>query len=377
MATKSHKENKKISLKDLGGKILSYLSGSVAGVLPVLIAGALCKTIGSIIGPDMLNLVSTESDLYKIFIFLYNAVFYFLPIFLGYSTAKVLKTDTLLGIYMGAMIIVPGFVGMVGVVDTFSVFGISVPVADYGQSFLPVLLGVWIMSYVYKFFKRVIPDIVSMLFVPLLTILVMTPIMFAVCAPLGLYIGNLISSVFMYMSTANVVVRIIGSVLLSSVFAYLVLFGMHTALIVAAFATFIALGYETFVLPLSYVYSWVIIGMGLGALIKYKKKENKSLALSYFVSSILGGISEPTLYGICLKNKSGIKVMLISCAIGGLFSGIMQVGVYTPALMTIYTSTVIWAGGGTANLIKGIGLMGISFLAGLVGTILFADLGED
>lgn len=377
MATKTQKENKKISLKDIGNKILSYFAGSITGILPVLIASAMCKMVNSLIGPDILNLVTKESDLYQLFVFLDNAFFYFLPIYLGYSAAKVLKTDISLGIYVGAMIIVPGFVALVGTRDTFSVFGISVPVANYGQTFLPVMLGVWIMSYVYRFFNRVIPDFVKMIVVPLLTIIVMTPVMFAVCAPLGAYIGNAIASLFISMSNANIVLRIIGSVLLSALYAYIVLFGMHAALYVTTFAAYFANGYESFVLPLGYVYSWAIIGLSLGALIKFKQKENKGLAMSCFVSQILGGVSEPTLYGIGLKYKIGMIVLMISGAIGGLISAIIQVNVYTPVMCNIFTSLLVWTGGGTANLIKGIVLMAVSFVVALGSTILFADFGED
>ena len=73
---------------------------------------------------------------------LYKAFFYFLPVFVGYSAAKALKTNQMWGILIGCLIIVPDFVAMVGTNETFSLFSfISVPVADYSQSLLPVLLG--------------------------------------------------------------------------------------------------------------------------------------------------------------------------------------------------------------------------------------------
>lgn len=369
-------KKEKLTIKNMGSNIISYLSGSMTGVIPVLIAAAMCKTLGSLLGPDVLNVISDTSDLYMLFDFLFDAFFYFLPIFLGYSAAKVLKTDTLLGIYIGALIIVPDFVALVGTRDTFSVFGIPAPVAGYGQTFLPIILGVWVMSYVYRFFKKIVPDILTLWVTPLLTILVMTPVMFVICAPLGSYVGNLISQFLMAMGASNQVVRIIGAVILGALYPYLTLFGMHSTAYMVAYVTYFDQGYESFLMPNGYIFGFAIMGTALAAAIRYKKKENKSLALGYFISGVLGGITEPTLYGVCLKNKSSMKVLMISCGIGGLLSGILSAGIYVPVMGTIFTASAIWTGGSTANIVKGLILEAVSFLAAFLGTLKFTNLEE-
>ena len=370
-------EKEKFSLKNIGKKAMTYLSNTMAGIIPVLIASAMFKTIGSLVGPDMLNIVTAESDFYILCNFLFNACFYFLPIYLGYSAAKALNTNVLLGIFMGAMILVPDFVAMVGVRETFSVFGIQVPVANYGQTFLPVVLGVWVMSYVYKFFNRYIPAMLKTLLVPFLTVMVMTVVMFAVCAPLGSYVGNVISAFFMSMADANPIIRVIGSILLGMAYPFLTLFGMHSAAYVAAYVTYFELGYESFLMPMGYILAWTINGIALGAMFKMKQKENKGLAVGYFSSAFVGGVTEPTLYGICLKYKSALKVLVITCGIGGLISGIIQPRVYAAVMGNIFTVTLLWTGGSTTNIILGVVLELACFIISFVGTLLFIDFKED
>ena len=370
--------NEKFSLKSAGEKIITYINSVMVGVLPVLMGAAMCKTIGIVLGPTVLNVISETSDMYLMFDFLYDVCFYFLPIFLGYTAAKALKTDVVLGIFMGAMILVPDFVAMVGVRESFSIFGIAVPVANYAQTFLPVVLGVWIMSIVHKFLQKYIPNVLLPILLPTLTILIMAPIMFAICAPIGTYIGDAISSVFVLINDAALPVRIFGSVILSVLLPFIVLGGMHTAIYISAYVSFISLGCESFLMPLSFATSSLIYGLALGAMIKMKKKENKTLATGYFLSGIMGGLSEPILYGLVLKYKSVLKFMCIGNAIAGLLSAIMAPGVYIfGGTYNVFSAISYVAAGGTSNIINGMALSVISFAIGAIGTAVFCNFNDD
>ena len=372
------KPSGKFSIKQILNKMMAYVSSCMTGVLPILVGAAMCKTIATVIGPSVLNLVAETSDIYVMFNFMYNTFFYFLPIYVGYTACKALNMNPIYGLFIGAMIIVPDFIGLVGVRDTFSIFGIKVPVASYAQSFLPVVLGCWMMSYVYKFLKKYIPEVLATILVPTLTMCVMVVLMFVVCAPLGTYIGNGLSAMFMYFAGANVVIRVIGSIALCVALPYMVLFGMHSAIFVAAYVSFVEIGFDSFVWPLGVAYSFVIYGVALGALIKFKKKDNKALASGYLLTGILSGLSEPSLYGICLKYKSAMKALLFGCAIAGAISGIFQPKAYVfGGTANIFGAFTYWPGGGTANLIWGAVLVVGSFIVGTLGILLFADFGED
>lgn len=367
----------KFSFKKIGSKILGYISPIMIGILPVMIGASMAKTLGVVLGPSVLNVISDSSDLYIMLDILYKGFFYFLPIYLGYLSAKQLNTSILLGMYLGAMIIVPDFVAMVGVRDSISIFGISAPVAAYGQTFLPVIIGAVIMKYVYDFFKKFIPEVLAPIFVPTFTILVMTLVMFVVTAPIGSYLGDLIGNMFIYLVSANAIVRLFGYIALGILFPYIILGGMHMVLINFAIITYITNGFEAFVLPLSIGYSFAIYGIAFGAMMKLKNQKERSLALSYTTSGLLAGISEPILYGIVMKYKYGMRAMLIAGATGGIFCGFLLPKVYLAgSLVNVFSVLPMWVGGGSSNTIMGMMLVLVTFVVGTLSAYFIIDYKE-
>ncbi len=368
---------KGFSLKNIGNKILAYMSPTMTAVIPLLMAACLTRTLATILGPTMLNVISAEGDLYYLLNnIMYNAFFYFIPLMLGYSAANTLGMNPMYGLYIGGMIMVPDFLNLVGTRETFSVFGLPSPVANYSGSFLPVVLGVWIMSYVYKFFNKYIPNALKTVFVPLCTVLVMAPIMFAVCAPLGAYIGTAIGNLFIAFSQSNVIIRIIGAVLLAVLMPYMILGGMHGPLVGFAIGTFMANGVETFSLPIMTAYNFAVFGIALGAALKLKNPDSKSASFGYFLTGILGSVTEPSLYGVVMKYKGCMKALLIACAAVGLYVGILVPKYLAMSGATIFTFWLPWAGGGTANLISG-SVLNIGAMLLAAALAYFVDYNEE
>lgn len=367
-------KQKKLSVKGVFNNIITYIMNSMAPIIPVLIGVSIWKTIGALLGPSMLNVISDTSDFYIMCNFLFTALFYFLPIFVGYTAAKQMKVDPIWGMFLGALIIVPDFVALVGTVDTFSIFGIPVPVANYSQQFLPVILGVWILKYVMKLFNKIIPKAISSLIVPILTIGVMAVVMFTVCAPIGSYIGQLFSDIFMYCANAAAPIKIVTMMILTALVPIMVLFGMHVAIYVAALTAATAVGYEGFFFPCMVVSSFVMYGMSLGAIIKFKK--SRSAATGFAVSGFIAGITEPSLYGVCLKSKSSITIMIGSCLIGGLFAGLFNLKCSLLASVSLLSLVPFFTVGSMSNLVLGIIVtLGASVL-GALGVIFFGKYEE-
>ena len=95
------KPKEKLTAKTVCMNILNYMAGSLTPLIPILIGAAMFKTMLSILGPDMLGLFTAESDIYKLFDFVYDAGFYFLPIFIGYTAAAKIGASPILGMFMG------------------------------------------------------------------------------------------------------------------------------------------------------------------------------------------------------------------------------------------------------------------------------------
>lgn len=356
----------RFSLKRCGEKLIAYISPIMLSILPMMIAASMCKTLGVLLGPSMLNVIQETHDLYILLDLLYDTFFYFLPIYLGYSACKGLMINPLYGIFLGAMILSPKWMAMISVRESFRVFGIGAPIANYSQTFLPVILGVFLMSYVIQFLEKYIPHAVKSVFVPTLTVLIMAPVMFCVCGPLGSWVGTFIGNLFIALAQSNIIVRVLGSVILAVALPYMVLTGMHGVLVNFAIMTFFANGFESYVLPTMIAYNWAVHGVGLGVSLKLKNSENKAAAFGLFISNFLGGVTEPVLYGTILKYKNAMKALLVACAIGGVFCGIMQPEVYALVSASLFTIWAPWPAGGNSNLIIGLIATLLPFVVGVI-----------
>lgn len=211
------------SAKRVGQAILDYLSKTMVAAIPVMMGAAMFRTIAVIAGPGMLNLWAADSDIYNLFYnWIYDAGYYFMPIYLGYSAAQQLGCPKMLGMMMGGVLIAPDFVNIVTAAaetgQTFtSVYGIPAMLNIYSSTVLPILLCMPVLWQVEKFFKRVIPDMLSTAFVPFLTMFVMVPVGLCALVPIGSVLGNAIGDfMFSFGNGEDTGVADSGTCLLSS-----------------------------------------------------------------------------------------------------------------------------------------------------------------
>lgn len=358
---------KKLSLKKIGSNIMNYVAGSMTPLIPVIVAAGLFRSVQVLIGPAMFNIINEESDLYLFFDIMYNAFFYFLPIYLGYTAAKKLGATPALGMFTAAMLLVPNFTALIESGETFSVYGIPAKVNDYGQSILPILLSAWVLSYVEKFFKKIIPDAFSALFAPFFTMVIMAPITFCALAPLGFTVGD-------YLGNALVAVGDYGGfiavAIVAAIYEYLVMTGMHGFLILFAFTIMMQNGSESFVLTAAGCATWAVFGMAVGAVLRLKDKKEKSLAVGALVSGMIGGVVEPALYGIGVKYKKPFIAMTVGGFFGGLYAGLTHVGVYVKASSN-FLVVLGFVGNKTSNLVNGLISCLIAFIVAAMITYMF------
>lgn len=359
--------------KKIGNAILAYVSAAVVGLLPVMIAAGMIMTVNVICGPTMLNLYSDTSNTYIFINFLYEAAFYFMPILLGYSAAKKLKIDPVYGIYLACLLITPSFSNIVAAGEPFEVFGFSIPLVDYSQTMMPILLSVWVLSIVHKYVVKFTPDILASVLVPMLTMLIMLPLTLFFLAPLGsilsAYVAGAISwfgNTFGFLATA----------LIAGIWILLVMSGMHGAVIFAFLPVFFETGVEYNVLPALWAYTAATWGIGIGAVIMLKSKEQKSLAAGYLATNVLGGVSEPTIFGLILRYKRLLVCQIISGFAGGLYIGLMHVGTFTMGGTSNFMVPLTFAAGGTANLVNSLIGGAISIAAAIAITCLWGLKGD-
>ncbi|UOC10414.1 glucose PTS transporter subunit IIA [Streptococcus equinus] len=365
-AADSDTPKKKLTVKETFSRVLDYLSGSMTPLIPAMITAAMFKTIQVILGPDLFNLIGSKSDIYQLCGFLYSAFFYFLPIFLGFTAAKKLGASQVMGLYVGAMLLVPELVQLAE--KSFKVYGfIPTTIHDYSQSVIPVVLSVWVMSYIEKFFKRIVPAVLSTIFVPFLTMIVMTPLVLALLAPIGNIFGQWIGDGLISFGNIGGFVAV---AVVAALWELLVMTGMHMVLITFALTALMTNGVDNFVMVAAVLATWATFGLSLGAALRIRDKEEKALTFGYVVSGIVGGVTEPTIYGVMLKYKRTIAALIVGGGFAGAYAGLTHVGMYVAGASN-FLSVVGYFAGGRANIINGFIATAIAFFGTAALTYFF------
>lgn len=331
------------------GGILDGVSGCVIPLIPLLMVAGLLKMI-PVLFSGTLGILSTESDLYTLLTFAGDAGLYFLPIAIGYTGAKKFGASPVLGILLGAMLVHPTFVAMATAMEPvpFTVFGIPCTLQNYSQTIVPMILATWCMSYVERFFKKYIPEFLSTVFTPLLTIVVMIPLTFCFFGPVGYWLANVVYAI---LNGLHTVAGPFGYALVCSLWLLLLTTGMHQVLIAMALVNLFAGNPDSFVMSASGLSAFATYGVIIGGFIRAKRKETRTELGAYFLSNVLGGVGEPVLYGFMLKYKKPLIGQIVGGFVGGLVAGFANVTVYQAMPVLNFLNFLGYVGGSTSNVV--------------------------
>lgn len=345
----------------VGNAVLNYLSGSMVPMIPLLLASGMFKTIAVVLGPTMLNLIADTSDLYVLLNMLYNVTFYFIPIFLGFTAAKNIGATPMYGAFMGGVLIEPTFMQMATEGNAFSVYGIPCVPANYAQTVIPILLTVALMSVFEKFLRKHMPDSLTTVFTPLLTLALTVPFALCLLAPLGSWCGNGLAAIFEFLGAEGGIVAIIGGGVLAALWVPMVITGMHVAVIMIAIANFMSTGSDGFILVATTISLWAVYGVEIATWLKLRNKEEKSQCAGYLVAQLVGGVGEPFIYGMLFRYRK----LFVACMTGSFVAGAVALALHVNAYLAAASNVLnimAFAGGGNENLIGAV----IAAVAGFV-----------
>ncbi len=346
----------KFSWKELPNKLIDAVSGCVTPILPIITVTGIIKLIAALLGASMLNLLPADSDFMILMTFVGNAGFYFFPKF---------NTSTPIALFLGAILIHPTLIEMVTNGTAFNVYGIPMTLVNYSSQFLPSILIVWVMSYIYKFFEKITPKSLKIILVPTCTMLVMLPLALCIVGPLANLAGQGLAAFFtgLYSLAGPLAIGLIGAS-----WYFLVATGMHQALIALATTMIANMGADNIILVGSKSGTYALMGLAVAYLIRCKK-ENKAVASANAVTLLLGGISEPTIFSMLLRYKKAMIAQLIAGFVGGVFCGFFQVSVYFFGATNVLTGLAFGK-----DVVLGMLACSISFILALViGLILGFD----
>ncbi len=362
----------KLSLKGIGKAIMDYTSGTMAPMIPAMMGAGLCKALLALLGPYMFNVIGETDNLYILLNFVYDGFFYFLPIMVGFNAAKKVNIPPTLGAFMGGILLAPAFMDIVTAGTPFDIFGIPVTLVNYSQSMVPALLSVAFMGLVYRFLAKVMPDTLTTIFTPFLTLVAAVPVSLIALAPLGNIIANALGAGIAAFGNFG----FIGSAFIGAIWEFLVMTGMHGPVIMTMMVDFFEKGYMTGASVAPNAATWACWGVALGAFLRLKNKQEKSTAGGFFVSGIVGGITEPTLYGLCMKYRRCFLTLIIGGAVGGAYLGFTKACTYTFGASN-FLNLITFTGSTTANLVNGIVGSVLALVAAAAATYFIGFSKED
>lgn len=329
---KSDETSKKDERKIID-RVLSAITGSIAPVIPLLAGVGIGKVLLLVL--SLTGILAEDSQTYIMLKFIFDTGFYFMPAFIGFSAAKIFNTNQYLGAFLGLCLVNPVWMDIVKEGEVFKFIGISVPLVKYTSSLVPALMGVWIMSYVEKYVKKIVPDMIKVFAEPLLIALIMMPLSFIVIAPIGNFISAFVAkgSMFLYDKVGMFAIAI-----LAALYPWLVSVGVHKALSPISIALVAEQGFDPVIRVVALCSNMSQAAAALAVSVKTKNKKLKSLAFSSSVTAFLGGITEPAMYGVNLKLKTPMYAAMIGAFVAGIFAGIVKLKAFiyvTPGILSL------------------------------------------
>ncbi|EQC79125.1 PTS system, beta-glucoside-specific IIA, IIB, and IIC component [Enterococcus sp. HSIEG1] len=277
-----------------------------------------------------MNWLAADSGVYTVWYAIADGLFTYLPVMLAFTAAKKFKTNEFLAVSLAMALVHPSITELAG--QTLSFVGIPVIIgaSAYTSSVIPIILAVFLQSYVERFFKKVIPSFLQIICVPLAVFLIMAPVTFIVVGPLGTIVGNLLGSGYDAIYNLS---PILAGAIMGGLWQVFVMFGMHWGFVPIAMVNLTQFGFDTMV-PMLLPAVLAQGGAALAVFFITKNVKLKGLALSSTITSLFG-ITEPTVYGVTLPLKKPFIAACISGAIGGAIVGFSQVKNYTFGLVSL------------------------------------------
>lgn len=297
--------------------ILDYMISIFQPLVPAIAGAGILKSLLLVLA--MTPILSNESSTYQIFMNAADAALYFLPILVAYTTAKKLRVNELVAVTIVGMTILPKMLTLIG--EGTSLMGFSVENITYPYQVFPAILIVLVYAQIERFLTKYTIKQIRIFFVPMVSILIMTPVALLILGPLGYNIGELITTVIfgIYNSFGWLAVALLAALL-----PFMVATGMHKAFIPYVVSSIGTLGYEILYNSASLCHNISEAGMCYAVAVRTKDENKKQVAISAAISATCG-ITEPALYGITLQNKTSLISVVLGSLISGTYIGIFAV----------------------------------------------------
>lgn len=300
-------------------KILESIASIFQPIIPAITGAGLLKAIMALCSST--GILKSGTQTYIILNAMADAAFYFMPVLLAASCARKFKCNQGNAMALAGILVYPAFIQLLGGKDAVTFLGfLPITKAVYVSSVIPIILGVWFMSYVERYVQKVSPRAIKFFSVPLISLLVGGTVTITVLGPIGSWVSGLINSLFTWMNASIpwLVPTVVG------IFSpLLVMTGTHYGLIPIGTNNLATVKWDSVVIGM--LPSNVAQGAaGLAIALRSKNPETKQQASSAGLTAVLG-ITEPVLYGVNMRFTFPLYAAMIGGGLGGLYLGLTRV----------------------------------------------------
>lgn len=298
-------------------KIIDFVAGVFQPVIPALSGAGMVKALLALL--VVMKVISSSSQTYYLLNLFADGVFYFLPMILAFTCAQKLKCNPILAAGVAAMMLHPNWTALVAAKEAVNFFNvIPFTLANYGSSVIPIILIIFVQSFVEKRLKKWIPKAVELVFVPMLTFLIMGTLAFSVLGPIGAVLGNYLGQFFTFLSESAAWAP---AVLVGSTLPVMVMLGLHNGVAPLGVMQMANLGYDSIFGPGCVCSNMAQATATTVVALRTKNKKTKQIAVSGAITAYMG-ITEPALYGVSLPKKYPLAAAMIGGGLGGLYAGL-------------------------------------------------------
>ena len=299
--------------------LLKIISGAFSPLIPLLAGSGMIKALLMVLVE--FGILSDTSSTYAILSAAGNAVFYFMPIFLGITLSKQFGGNMYIGGAIGAALLEPSFTGLIGQ-EGVNFLGLSVVPVSYATTVFPIFIISFVYAFLDKQLKKIIKQELQMFLVPMICLLVLVPMAILVFGPFGTTIGNLVSSfISMLFDFSN----LLAGLVLGATYPFLTILGLHWGFTPITLENLNQFGGDVLEgAAVCCVYAE--IGIAIGAYLKGRKGSKiREIAGPTILTGFLAGVTEPILYGIVMRYKRLMAIVAIAGGVGGAINGLFHV----------------------------------------------------
>lgn len=344
--------------------ISNHLSACMAPLIPVIIAGSMMKLICLIL--NMAGILSgTTGTLLET---IGDAPFYFLPVLAAVTAADHFKADRFYTIGTACMFMMPGFIELLEGTEEITFLMFPVIRANYAYNILPVILMAWLIGKFEPKAAKVFPQALKATIYPLVVFTITTVCGFLVVGPIGAVISSGLSNILNFLSEHA---GILAWPLYAALMPILIPMGMHWIFVTMSITQITMNGFDNGLEAGFLIVTMTLVGADLAVSLRTKDSELRGQAISAAVVAAFTGVTEPSLFGVCLKEKRALKGVMVSGALAGIFLGITKIKCYVYSFPAVTSILMFRAPDGMGNLINAVILCVLSAVLGFVLTLIF------